>query len=338
MARKKPLSEQVVVVAGGSYGLGRAIAERAKERGATVVIGARTREALDSASLDLALETDVSDRSQVERLVATSVERFGRVDTYVANAMVTVYAEAHRLEDDELRRVFDVNFFGGVYGYWSALPHLRASRGTYIQIASALSYRGIPLQAAYCSSKAALRTFFESARVELEKERAGVDISVILPGAINTPQFDRARQKMGLQPQPVPPIYQPEPFADAVLRCCERPIRELPVSWGAQKLLWGQKLSPRAGDLILLRNGWKGQHTDELKPTDSPDNLFKPMPGDPGAHGRFDDKARSATAWTWLRLHRGLIGAALGLGTMGLLAGLQGRFLPRNGMSQSWRF
>jgi NAD(P)-dependent dehydrogenase (short-subunit alcohol dehydrogenase family) len=338
MARKKPLSEQVVVVAGGSYGLGRAIAERAKERGATVVIGARTREALDSAGVDLALETEVSDRAQLERLVTAAVERFGRIDTYVANAMVTVYAEAHRLEDDELRRVFDVNFFGGVYGYWSALPYLRASRGTYIQIASALSYRGIPLQSAYCSTKAALRTFFESARVELEKEKAGVDISVILPGAINTPQFDRARQKMGLQPQPVPPIYQPEPFADAVLHCCERPIRELPIGWGAQKLLWGQKLSPRAGDLVLLRTGWKGQHTDELKPTDSPDNLFEPMPGDPGAHGRFDDQSRDSTAWTWLRLRRGRLGAALGLGTIGVLAGLSGRYPPRKGMSQSWRF
>ena len=338
MARKRPLSDQVVVVAGGSYGLGRAIGERAKRKGARVVIGARGREALDDAAVDLALETDVSDRAQVERLVEAAVERFGRIDTYIANAMVTVYAEAHRLEDDELRRVFDVNFFGGVYGYWSALPHLRTSRGTFIQVASALSYRGIPLQAAYCSTKAALRTFFESARVELEKERAGVDISVILPGAINTPQFDRARQKMGLQPQPVPPIYQPEPFADAVLHCCERPIRELPVSWGAQKLLWGQKLSPRAGDLILLRTGWKGQHTEELKPTDSPDNLFEPMAGDPGAHGRFDDRSRGTTAWTWLRLHRGRIGAALGLGTMGLLAGRSGRFLPSDGMSQTWRF
>jgi NAD(P)-dependent dehydrogenase (short-subunit alcohol dehydrogenase family) len=331
VARKKPLSEQVVVVGGGSYGLGRAIAERAKRRGARVVIGARTREALDDAAVDLALETDVSDSGQVERLVAEAVERFGRIDTYVANAMVTVYAEAHRLEDDELRRVFDVNFFGGVYGYWAALPYLRASRGTFVQIASALSYRGIPLQAAYCSTKAALRTFFESARVELEKERAGVDISVVLPGAINTPQFDRARQKMGLQPQPVPPIYQPEPFADAVLHCCERPIRELPIGWGAQKLLWGQKLSPRAGDLILLRNGWKGQHTQELKPTSSPDNLFEPIAGDPGAHGRFDDRSRATTAWTWLRLRRGLIGAGLGLGTMGLLAGFQGRFPPTNG-------
>jgi NAD(P)-dependent dehydrogenase (short-subunit alcohol dehydrogenase family) len=338
MARKKPLSDQVVVIGGGSYGLGRAIAERAAARGAKVVIGARTQEALDDAAVDLAVETDVSDRAQVERLVAAAVERFGRIDTYIANAMVTVYAEAHRLKDDELRRVFDVNFFGGVYGYWSALPHLRESRGTYIQIASALSYRGIPLQAAYCSTKAALRTFFESARTELEKANAGVDISVILPGAINTPQFDRARQKMGLQPQPVPPIYQPEPFADAVLHCCERPVRELPIGWGAQKLLWGQKLSPRAGDLVLLRNGWKGQHTEELKPTDSPDNLFEPMPGDPGAHGRFDERARSTTAWTWLRLHRGGLGAALGLGTMGLLAGLSGRYPPKKGMSQAWRF
>jgi NAD(P)-dependent dehydrogenase (short-subunit alcohol dehydrogenase family) len=346
MGRKRPLSEQVVVIGGGSYGLGRAIAVAAARRGAKVVVGARTREALDGTLRDveaagsqgLVVETDVSDRKQVERLVEAAVDRFHRIDTYIANGMVTVYAEAHRLQDDELRRVFDVNFYGGVYGYWASLPYLRTSRGTFIQVASALSYRGIPLQAAYCSTKAALRTFFETARVELEKEKAGVDISVILPGAINTPQFDRARQKMGLQPQPVPPIYQPEPFADAVLHCCEKPIRELPVSWGAQKLLWGQKLSPRAGDLILLRNGWKGQHTDELKPTDSPDNLFEPLPGDPRAHGRFDDRSRGSTAWTWLRLHRGALGAALGLGTMGLLASLSGRFSPRNGMSQSWRF
>jgi NAD(P)-dependent dehydrogenase (short-subunit alcohol dehydrogenase family) len=330
MARKKPLSEQVVVVAGGSYGLGRAISEEAARQGARVVIGARTQEALESAAVDLAVETDVAERDQVERLVEAAVDRFGRIDTYIANAMVTIYAEAHRLEDDELRRVFGVNFFGAVYGYWAALPHLRASRGTFVQIASALSYRGIPLQGAYCATKAALRTFFETARVELMKERAGVDVCVILPAAINTPQFDRGRQKIGLQPQPVPPIYQPEPFANAVVRCCERPVRELPIGWGAQKLLWGQKLSPRAGDLILLRSGWRSQHTDELKPTDSPDNLFDVMPGDPGAHGRFDDRSRNSTAWTWLRLHRGTLGAALGLGTMGLLAGLRGRFSPRN--------
>jgi NAD(P)-dependent dehydrogenase (short-subunit alcohol dehydrogenase family) len=333
VAKKKPLSEQVVVIGGGSYGLGRAIARAAADRGARVVVGARTREALDGALLEieaagaqgLAVETDVSDRGQVDRLVAAAVERFGRIDTYIANGMVTVYAEAHRLEETELRRVFDVNFFGAVYGFWAALPHLRTTRGTFIQVASALSYRGIPLQAAYCSTKAALRTFFEAARVEQEKERSGVDISVILPGAINTAQFDRARQKIGLQPQPVPPIYQPEPYAKAVVRCSEKPIRELPVSWGAQKLLWGQKLSPRAGDLILLRNGWRQQHTSELKPQDSPDNLFDVIPGDPGAHGRFDDQAREGSVWTWLRLHGGkqaLVGlgvaaAAAALGTIG---------------------
>jgi NAD(P)-dependent dehydrogenase (short-subunit alcohol dehydrogenase family) len=346
MRRKRPLAEQVVVIGGGSYGLGRAIAVAAAGRGASVVVGARTREALDGTLRDveaaggrgLVVETDVSDRREVERLVDAAIERFRRIDTYIANGMVTVYAEAHRLQEDELRRVFDVNFFGGVYGYWAALPHLRTSRGTFIQVASALSYRGIPLQAAYCSTKAALRTFFETARVELEKEKAGVDISVILPAAINTPQFDRARQRMGLQPQPVPPIYQPEPFADAVVHCCEKPIRELPVGWGAQKLLWGQKLSPRAGDWILLRNGWRSQHTEELKPTDSPDNLFTPLPGDPGARGRFDDRSRNSTAWTSLRLRRGPLGAAFGLGTMGLRAGLRGRFLTRKGTLQSWRF
>jgi NAD(P)-dependent dehydrogenase (short-subunit alcohol dehydrogenase family) len=335
--RKKPLSRQVVVVAGGSYGLGRAIATAAARRGADVVVGARTEEALAGAMRDveaagargLAVETDVSDRSQVQALVDSAVERFGRIDSYVANAMVTVYAEAHDLVDEELRRVFDVNFFGGVYGYWAALPHLRDSQGTFVQIASALSYRGIPLQAAYCSTKAALRTFLETARVEQAKQRSGVAISVILPGAINTPQFDRARQKLGLQPQPIPPIYQPEPFAEAVVRCCERPVRELPVGWGAQKLLWGQKLSPRAGDLVLLRSGWKGQNTGEPKPTDAPDNLFEPMPGDPGAHGRFDGRSRATTAWTWLRLRRAPIGAGLALGTMALLASRPGRFPTR---------
>jgi hypothetical protein len=126
----------------------------------------------------------------------------------------------------------------------------------------------------------------------------------------------------------MPPIYQPEPFAEAVARCCERPVRELPIGWGAQKLLWGQKLSPRTGDRLLLRDGWRAQHTDELKPTDSPDNLFRPLPGDPGAHGRFDGCSRTTTAWTWLRLRRGLIGAGMALATMGLLASREGRF-PR---------
>ena len=325
---KRPVNQQVIVVTGASSGLGRAVARLAGQRGAKVVVTARNAEALDNCVAEieragseaLAVSGDITDRSVVERGVEAAVERFGRIDTYVANAIVTVYAEAERLEEDELRRVWDVNFFGVVYGYWAALPHLRASKGTFLHVSSALAYRGIPLQAAYCSSKAGLRAFFESARVEEQKAGTGVAISLVLPGAINTPQFDRDRQKIGYQPQPVPPIYQPEPFAEATLHCAEHPVRELPISWGAQKLLWGQKLSPRAGDVMLRRMGWSGQHTDEDKPVDSPDNLFAPLPGDPGAHGRFDNRSRGTTAWTSLRLRRRLVGA-VALGGAAMVAG-----------------
>jgi NAD(P)-dependent dehydrogenase (short-subunit alcohol dehydrogenase family) len=328
---KKPLAEQVIVVTGASSGLGRAVARLAGGRGAKVVVTARGAEALEACVREieaaggeaLAVPGDCTVQDDVAQVVEGAVDRFGRIDTYIANAMVTVYAETYRYEPDELRRIMDVNFFGQVYGYWAALPHLRASRGTFVSIQSALAYRGIPLQGGYCASKAALRNFFESARIELERERSGVDVSVVLPGAINTPQFDRDRQKIGKQPQPVPPIYQPEPFAAAVLHCCEHPIRELPVGWGAQKAIWGQKLSPRAGDLMLLRMGWKGQHTGEDKPVGGADNLFETLPGDPGAHGRFDAQARKSTLWTSLRLRRWLVGgvvAAVAAGSVELRA------------------
>jgi len=327
-----PLAEQVVVVTGASAGLGRAVARAAAARGASVVVAARGADGLDGAVREVealgsrghAVQADVAVLDDVHRIVEETIDRFGRIDTFCSNAMVTVYREARELDPEELRRVMDVNFFGGVNCYQVAIPRLIETRGTFVQVASALSYRGIPLQAAYCSSKAALRTFFESARVEHAKHGIPVDISVVLPGAINTPQFDTARQYVGYQPQPVPPIYEPEPFAEAVVHCFEHPVRELPVGWGAQKLLWGQKLSPRAGDLVLLRQGWSAQHTGEPKPVGSPDNLFSPLPGDRGARGRFSDRSRTSTLWTSLRLHRKLFGAAaagVGLATMRLTNG-----------------
>ncbi|MGH2972371.1 MAG: SDR family oxidoreductase [Gaiellaceae bacterium] len=325
---KKRLSEQVVLVTGASSGLGRAVARMAGARGAKVVVTARNGEALDacvreieaSGSEALAVTADCAVQDEVQQVVEQALDRFGRIDSYVANAIVTVYAETYRYERDELRRIMDVNFFGQVYGYWAALPHLRDSHGTFVSINSALAYRGIPLQGGYCASKAALRAFFESARVEIEKAGWDFSVSVVLPGAINTPQFDRDRQKIGKQPQPVPPIYQPEPFAAAVLHCCEHPVRELPTGWGSQKALWGQKLSPRAGDLMLRRMGWKSQTTGEPKPLDAPDNLFEPMPGDPGAHGRFDTRARRSTFWTSLRLRRRLANGAMAAGSAELAA------------------
>jgi NAD(P)-dependent dehydrogenase (short-subunit alcohol dehydrogenase family) len=319
MAAKKPLAEQVVLVTGASSGLGRAVARSAGGRGAKVVVSARSGDALDDAVREieafggeaLAVPADHAVEDEVAQVVEQAVDRFGRIDTVVASAMVSVFGEFETLEMDELRRVLEVNFLARVYLLRSTLPHLKETRGTFIDVNSALSYRGIPLQAPYCATKAALRTFLESVRVEQLKNETGVDICVMLPGAINTPHFDRVRQKIGKQPQPVPPIYEPEPFAEAVLHCAEHPIRELPIGWGAQKALWAQKLAPRLVDRALVRTGWKSQTTGEPKPTDAPDNLFETIPGDPGAHGRFADQARNSTAWTSLRLRRWLVGGAV---------------------------
>ena len=314
---KRPLADQVVVILGGSSGIGRATARAAAARGATVVVGARNAEGLEQAvreieeagSEGLAVQVDTARPAELEALCSRAVERFGRIDTFVASVMITVYAEVEQLEPEELRRVLEVNFLGRAYAYWAALPHLKASRGTFIDVNSGLSYRAIPLQAPYCASKAAGRAFFETARVEQEKHRTGVAISLILPGGTNTPQFDRGRMKMGFQPQPVPPIYQPEVVAKAILHCAERPQRELPVTWAAQRLLWGQKLSPRAGDLFLRWRGWQDQSTGAPKPVGAPDNLEETIPGDPGAHGRFDRVAKGSSAWTDARLRLGKVGS-----------------------------
>ena len=315
---KKRLADQVVVVSGASSGIGRATARLLAERGAKVVVSARNAGALDAAvaeieargSEGLAVPGDASSEVDAESLCARAVERFGRIDTFVAAVMVTVYAEAEQLEHAELARVLDVNFLGRVRAYRAALPHLRATRGTFVDVNSGLAYRGIPLQAAYCASKAAGRAYFESARVEQEKHGTGVDVCLVLPGGIDTPQFDRGRTTLGLRPRPVAPVYRPEVVARVIAFCAERPQRELPVTWAAQKLLWGQKLSPRAGDLVLRRNGWEGQTTGEPKPPDAPDNLWETIPGDPGAHGRFGAEARGSSAWTEARLRLGKAGAA----------------------------
>jgi NAD(P)-dependent dehydrogenase (short-subunit alcohol dehydrogenase family) len=329
--RKRPLADQVLVVLGASSGIGRATARAAAGRGAKVVVGARNGEGLDNAVREieeagaegLAVTVDTTSQADLETLCARAVERFGRIDTFVASVMITVYAEVERLEAEELRRVMEVNFLGRASAYCAALPHLQSSRGTFVDVNSGLSYRGIPLQAAYCASKAAGRAFFESARTEQEKHGSGVDISLILPGGINTPQFDRGRQKLGLQPQPIPPIYEPEVVARAILHVAERPQRELPVTWAAQKLLWGQKLSPRAGDLVLLRTGWKDQTTGEPKAVDAPDNLYETIPGDPGAHGRFGEAAKTSSAWTDARLLLGKVGSMAAL-AVPFVAGLIG--------------
>ena len=326
----KPLSEQVVVVTGASSGVGRAVARIAGERGARVVLSGRNEQALHAAVAEVeaaggvatAFARDLAEDGAPAALVAAAVARFGRVDSVVACAFVSLYAEVEHVEPDELRRVLEVNFVARALCYVAALPELRRTRGAFVDVNSALAYRGVPLQAPYCASKAAMRAFLEAARVEEARAGTGVAISVVLPGGLNTPHFDRVRQKWGLQPQPVPPVYEPEVVARAALRMCERPVRELPVGFAAQKVLWGQKASPRSVDVFLRRTGWKSQTTGEPKPVDAPDNLWESPAGDPGAHGRFGEGARRSALWTELRLRRrsaaavAALGAALGLATM----------------------
>jgi len=326
MAKKKPLSDQVVVVTGGTSGVGRAVAVAAAGRGASVAVCARGEDGLEATRVQLAAigaqmlvqSLDVADGEALDRFFSAVVERFGRVDSVVASAFTSIYAEFEQTEADELRRVLDVNFFGRANTLRAALPQLRISRGTYVDVSSGLAYRGIPLQSAYCASKAAGRALYESVRTELAHDGADVAISLVLPGAINTPHFDRVRQKTGMQPQPVPPIYEPEVIAKAVLHCCEHPERELPVSWGGQKVLWGQKVAPRFLDLFMAKTGYSGQTTGAAKEPDA-GNLFEPLAGDPGAHGRFDEVSRRHSVWTALRLNRGKVAmfGALAAGALG---------------------
>jgi NAD(P)-dependent dehydrogenase (short-subunit alcohol dehydrogenase family) len=199
--------------------------------------------------------------------------------------------------------VTEVNYLGYVHGTLAALRRMKArDRGVIVQVGSALAYRSIPLQAAYCASKHAIVGFTDSLRCELIHDGSHVRITAVHLPAVNTPQFGWVRSRLPHRAQPVPPIFEPEVPARAILHSAKHPRRELFVGASTLLAVWGQKLAPRAGDWVLRRNGWKSQHTDEPKPLDAPDNLFDTLPGDPGAHGRFDDQSRGSTVWTKLRL------------------------------------
>ncbi len=227
------------------------------------------------------------------------------------------------MKADEYRRVTEVNYLGTVHGTLAALKHMRPrDQGHVIQIGSALAYRSIPLQSAYCASKAATRGFTDSLRCELIHDRSHVKVSMLQLPAVNTPQFDVVRSRLPNHPQPVPPIYQPEVIARAVLRVAEHPRREPWIGWSAVKAIVGQRVIPGLLDRYLGRIGYSAQQTDEPVPPDRPDNVDAPLPGDRGAHGGFDARARDRSLEQWLSRHRGAVAAALaaaaGLAVVGL--------------------
>src|SRR5512138_992137 len=288
----RKLSEQVVVVTGASSGVGRAIARAFGARGARVGLIARTREALEHCAEEirraggdaLVLPLDVADAAAVERAADEVVARWGRIDTWVNDAMVSVFSPVKEMRPEEYRRVTEVNYLGAVHGTLAALKHmLPRDEGHVIQIGSALVYRSIPLQSAYCASKAAMRGFTDSLRCELLHDRSRVKVSMLQLPAVNTPQFDVVRSRLPNHPQPVPPIYQPEVIARAALYVAEHPRRELWIGWSAVQAILGQRIVPGLLDRYLGRMGYSAQQTDEPADPRRPDNVDRPIPGDRGA-------------------------------------------------------
>lgn len=320
---------EVVVVTGASAGVGRAVARAFGNRGASVGLLARGRDGLDQARREieaaggraLVLPTDVADPEQVEAAAEAVERQFGPIGVWVNNAMVSVFSPVKQMRPEEYRRVTEVTYLGTVHGTLAALKRmLPRDRGTIVQVGSALAYRSIPLQSAYCASKAAIRGFTDSLRCELRHDRSYVQLTMVQMPALNTPQFDWVKSRLPRKPQPVPPIYQPEVAAEAVVFAAHNPRRELWVGASTIKAILSGKLAPTVGDWVLAREGYSGQQTAEPEDPDRVDNLWEPVPGDHGAHGRFDDRARARSVELGVSEHRAWFLA--GAGAVGLLCGV----------------
>jgi NAD(P)-dependent dehydrogenase (short-subunit alcohol dehydrogenase family) len=332
--------DRVVVVTGGSAGLGRAIVQAFADRGDAVCIVARGRERLDRAVREveagggraIGVVADVADAEAVERAAERCERELGPIDVWVANAMTTIFAPFDQIEPAEFRRATDVTYHGVVWSARSALRRMKPrDRGKLIFVGSALAYRGIPLQAPYCGAKHAVHGVFESLRAELAHEGSSVSLTMVQMPALNTPQFDWGRSRMPERAQPVPPIFQPEVGADAVAWAADHDRREVFVAWPAYKTIWGNKVAPAFADRYLGRHGVSGQQTGEPQPPGQPDNLFEPVDLDVGAHGRFDDRSSSRSVLLAATKRRGWVAAA-GLGLVGsVTAGVVRRMGVRRG-------
>jgi short-subunit dehydrogenase len=303
--------------------------------GARVALVARTRDALENAASEitaaggeaLVLPLDLAEASAVERAADEVAARWGGIDVWVNDAMVSVFSPVAEMRADEYRRVTEVNYLGTVHGTLAALRHMRGrDAGTIVQVGSALAYRSIPLQSAYCASKAAIRGFTDALRCELAHDRSRIRVTMVQLPAVNTPQFEVVRNRLPAHARPVPPVYQPETIAEGILWAAERAPRELWIGWSTWKAIVGQRLIPGLLDRYLARMAWDAQTTD-LAPKPTADNVDAPLPGDRGSRGIFGGIARRGSVELWLRMHRGALALAAAATAAGVA--LSGRALAR---------
>ena len=320
----------VVAITGASAGLGRAIAHAFARQGAQLGLLARNPEALAAAKREceelggraVFVPTDVADAEAVERAAVQIEQELGPIDIWVNDAMVSVFSPVKEMEGADYKRVTDVLYLGFVHGTLSALRRmLPRDRGTIIQIGSALSYRSIPLQSAYCAAKHAINGFTDSLRCELYHDHSNVKITTVQMPAMNTTQFDWVKNRMPHNPQPVPPIFEPEIAAEAVVAAGleKSPRREYWIGTSTVAAIVGQRIFPGLLDRYLGRTGYKSQQiADEPRDPKAPNNLYDFVPGVHSARGKFDDRSKRTGTEIFVSLHRGWFGfGALALGCLG---------------------
>jgi NAD(P)-dependent dehydrogenase (short-subunit alcohol dehydrogenase family) len=325
------MNQRVVVITGASAGIGRATVRAFAARGARIGLIARNAEALEAARKEVEARggeavvavADVADADAVERAAQTIEERFGGIDVWINNAMVSVFGRIRDVTPGEFRRVTEVTYLGVVHGTQAALRRmLPRDEGVIIQVGSSLAYRGIPLQAAYCAAKHAVQGFHDSLRSELLHDDSNVRVCMVNLPAVNTPQFRWSRSHMPRKAKPFGPIFEPEVAARAIVWASEHPRRELNVGWGTSQAIIANAFAPGLLDRYLGRIGFDAQQGDEPEESARADDLYEPVPGDAGAHGVFSAQAKTTSPQLVANTHRGAIGAAVAIIALAGLARL----------------
>lgn len=317
------MKPNVVVITGASAGVGRATAVEFAKQGAHLLLIARGREGLEGAKRDVEeaggkawiYEADVADAEKMNAAAAFAEENIGAIDIWVNNAMTSVFSRVIDMQPEEYKRVTEVTYLGQVYGTLAALHKMKVhNRGKIILVGSALSYRGIPLQSAYCGSKHAIMGFFESLQAELLHDNINVDLSIVHLPAMNTTQFGWVKTRFAKKPKPMGKIFQPEVAARAIVKVSRSGERQKMVGFSTVQTVLGNKLAPEFLDHYMAKNGFDGQFTDEPEDPDRKHNLWDPVPGDHGAHGSFDAEAVDFSLYNKVDENKktiGLIGATL---------------------------